>query len=97
MAFVPIATLISVRNNIERRKKVVKTLLQNQGVNMMFTNVKGSDIGIIRKIVDEFEIDDNRLKNIIPQDKEILSIQITPCKVSYYSVDEWLLVIVYRK
>lgn len=97
MAFVPIATLISVRNNIERRKKVVKTLLQNQGVNMMFTNVKGSDIGIIRKIVDEFEIDDNRLKNIIPQDKEILSIQIIPCKVSYNSVDEWLLVIVYRK
>lgn len=64
---------------------------------MMFTNVKGSDIGIIRKIVDEFEIDDNRLKNIIPQDKEILSIQIIPCKVSYNSVDEWLLVIVYRK
>lgn len=64
---------------------------------MMFTNVKGSDTGIIRKIVDEFEIDDNRLKNIIPQDKEILSIQIIPCKVSYNSVDEWLLVIVYRK
>lgn len=64
---------------------------------MMFSNVKGSDIGIISKVVSEFELDDYSLEKIIPQDKEILSIQVIPHTVIYQSVNDWMLIITYRK
>lgn len=83
-----------MKRQIEEKKRI---LLQNQGVNMVFSNVKGSDIGVISKIVSEYEISDYYLKNIIPQDKEILSMQLIPHRVIYEKVNEWLLVIVYRK
>jgi hypothetical protein len=92
MVFVPPSRFYEDVN--ERKKRI---LLQSQGVDIVFLNVKGSDIGVISKVVSEFELDDYNLKRIIPQDKEILSMQVIPYKVIYQTVDEWMLIITYRK
>lgn len=94
MVFVPYVPPSHHSEDGRHRRKI---LLQSQGANMMFSNVKGSDIGIISKVVSEFELDDYSLEKIIPQDKEILSIQVIPHTVIYQSVNDWMLIITYRK